>query len=174
MQWQMYEFLAKPKRKKGKKFESFTSFKFKGYWLRSLRWSDKFLNRQIAEKTLYEADKNITVSPETALPFWNAYRFNGFGIAHIYISAIPNPRNPLTESSKITKEIMNTDYRYQFPDNPSLSVNNMPLLRDKDGLLKYTKEPSLSKASPQPLSLFVSGRMTSICSPSRALQIRKV
>ncbi len=42
---------------------------------------------------------------------------------------------------------MNTDYRYQFPDNPSLSVNNMPLLRDKDGLLKYTKEPSLSKAS---------------------------
>ena len=25
----MYEFLAKPKRKKGKKFESFTSFKFK-------------------------------------------------------------------------------------------------------------------------------------------------
>ena len=29
----------------------------------------KFLNRQIAEKTLYEADKNITVSPETALPF---------------------------------------------------------------------------------------------------------
>ena len=57
-------------------------------------------------------------------------------IAHIYISAIPNPRNPLTESSKITKEIMNTDYRYQFPDNPSLSVNNMPLLRDKDGLIK--------------------------------------
>ena len=31
---------------------------------------------------------------------------------------------------------MNTDYRYQFPDNPSLLVNNMPLLRDKDGLIK--------------------------------------
>ena len=52
---------------------------------------------------------------------------------------------------------MNTDYRYQFPDNPSLSVNNMPLLRDKDGLLKYTKEPSLSKASPPSPFLFLAG-----------------
>jgi hypothetical protein len=92
----------------------------------------------------------------------------------IYIEVLTDGRESANKIIKITKEIMNTDYRYQFPDNPSLSVNNMPLLRDKDGLLKYTKEPSLSKASPQPLSLFVSGRMTSICSPSRALQIRKV
>lgn len=73
MLWQMYEFLAKPKREKGKKFESFTSFKFKGYLVKKFEVERntvyKFLNRQIAEKTLYEADKNITVSPETALAF---------------------------------------------------------------------------------------------------------
>ena len=87
MLWQMYEFLAKPKRKKGKKFESFTSFKFKerdnGGSMSRKQLTEilvkkfevgrntvyKFLNRQIAEKTLYAADKNITVSPETALAF---------------------------------------------------------------------------------------------------------
>ena len=87
MHWQMYEFLAKPKRKKGKKFESFTSFKFKerdnGGSMSRKQLTEilvkkfeverntvyKFLSRQIAEKTLYEADKNITVSPETALAF---------------------------------------------------------------------------------------------------------
>jgi len=73
MHWQMYEFLTKPKRKKGKKFESFTSFKFKGYLVKKFEVERntvyKYLNRQIAEKTLYEADKNITVSPETTLAF---------------------------------------------------------------------------------------------------------
>ena len=29
----------------------------------------KFITSQIAEKMLYEADKNITATPETALPF---------------------------------------------------------------------------------------------------------
>ena len=117
-------------------------------------------------------------------------------IAHIYISAIHKSKKSAYRITKNNKR--NYEYRLSIsirvkgvdaqsaqhrpvwsaveviPDNPSLSVKNMPLLRDKDGLLKYTKEPSFSKASPQPLSLFVSGRMTSICSPSRALQIRKV
>ena len=54
----------------------------------------------------------------------------------IYIEVLTDGRESAYRIIKITKEIMNTDYRYQFPDNPSLSVNNMPLLRDKDGLIK--------------------------------------
>ena len=53
---------------------------------------------------------------------------------------------------------MNTDYRYQFPDNPSLSVNNMPLLRDKDGLLNTQKSRPYPKPLPNPCPfLFLAG-----------------
>ena len=118
----------------------------------------KFLSRQIAEKTLYEADKNITVSPETALAFWPAIIFL-FVVGATYIYSGSND-----EWEMLNKIIKNNKRNYEYrlsisiivkgvdaqsaqhrpvwsaveviPDNPSLSVNNMPLLRDKDGLLK--------------------------------------
>ena len=69
----------------------------------------KFLNRQIAEKTLYEADKNITVSPETALPFWNAYRFNGFvDCTYIYKC---NPKSKKSAYRIIKNNKRNYEYR---------------------------------------------------------------
>ena len=116
----------------------------------------KFLNHQIAEKTLYEADKNITVSPETALAFWPAIIFLFVvGATYIY-SGSNDERELLNKIIKNNKRIY--EYRLSIrvkgvdaqpaqhrpvwsaveviPDNPSLSVNNMPLLRDKDVLLK--------------------------------------
>lgn len=87
MQWQMYEFLAKPKRKKGKKFESFTSFKFKerdnGGSMSRKQLTEilvkKFevkrptvasiISQWIQDGSVYAANGIIHASDETALAF---------------------------------------------------------------------------------------------------------
>ena len=68
----------------------------------------KFLNRQIAEKTLYEADKNITVSPETALAFWPAIIIL-FVVGATYIYSGSNDEREL-----LNKIIKNNKRNYEY------------------------------------------------------------